>query len=368
MSEVATSGGYGYREGQFSPTAAENAAAAGAHPVSPDAVAWVETVEGKRRAVVGGHALLDRVAEIVRAAAAEHGMAPEWVSKASFDAARDSLGIDDAPTAEAIRQRFDIGWRLVVQAALTDPANRGHFLGHRQRRPEAEWDPPTALHGVRRVARLLGKSPSVPDYDHAVEQIEAAADRNPFIPAPDLPAAATLTKHFGSWAQVLAAAGLPPTQPTGPPSRRARPALETLDEFISAHGLLPQRSYFEDWCRAHDVPCGRDTKQWDQLVDAVRDHRTQRGEDTPTEATPARDCPALPDPPATPTNRAVKAGHSRDAALASLRRYGERYLTDGRLPRYKHYQACVGQDPELLAASVVARHGRFQDLCREAGL
>ncbi len=60
--------------------------------------------------------------------------------------------------------------------------------------------------------------------------------------------------------------------------------------------------------------------------------------------------------------------HSREAILASLRRYGELHLPPGGMPRQKHYLAACRKDPKLIWPSAMTGHGRFHDLCLEAGI
>jgi hypothetical protein len=59
---------------------------------------------------------------------------------------------------------------------------------------------------------------------------------------------------------------------------------------------------------------------------------------------------------------------TREEAIDSLRLYKTRYLGPGDEPRQKHYKQKAKVDGELLAGSTLQRLGRFQDLCREAGI
>jgi hypothetical protein len=73
--------------------------------------------------------------------------------------------------------------------------------------------------------------------------------------------------------------------------------------------------------------------------------------------------PELVTPPSRRRRRST-----REDALRSLQVYGSRYLRAGEPPRFKHYQVSSAGDPDLVSSAVLARFGRFQDLCREAGL
>ena len=105
------------------------------------------------------------------------------------------------------------------------------------------------------------------------------------------------------------------------------------------------------------------------LVAALRERRTARGEETPFEAASRSELPPIPDSDPVGRDRRRRAKRrDRDEAIASLQLYKERHLGPSKEPRQKHYMAAARKDRDLLTAGVLSRHGRFQDLCREAGI
>jgi hypothetical protein len=310
------------------------------------------------------HELLDGVAEVARAASPT----PMTASTRAWNEARKDAGRDDLPTASAIYRRLGIAWPLVLELAITAAAKRSRLLGTRVQQPDFRGDDETIRSGLRLVAHRL-KEPLDPlAYD--LDRVKIDAERtHRGRPPLNLPHSQTVIKRLRSWANACASAGVEPARPTPPPLHRARPAVELLDEFVSRTGLLPYRSWFEHWCRAMDIPLGRDARQWDVLVAELRERRAARGEETPHEAASRSSLPPIPESAPVGRNRRRRAKRrGREEAIASLRLYKKRYLRDGREPRQKHYMLVARKDRDLLTAGVLSRHGRFQDLCREAGI
>ena len=123
---------------------------------------------------------------------------------------------------------------------------------------------------------------------------------------------------------------------------------------------------FLEWCRRRDMPTPRVHGGWATVVAQARAARVRRGAAMPASATAAKFLPPLPAPQ--PRQRRIPFRHSRAAILASLRRYGSQHLAPGALPRQKHYLVACRADPALIWPGCVGRHGRFHDLCREAGI
>lgn len=305
--------------------------------------------------------LLDAVRAVVLELAEEDADGARRVSTRRYNAAR-----ADAPSAQAVCARLGLPWDRVLWAALTEPAERGHLLGHLGKRPDADWDDDLARRALRAAAHRVGAPLTASAYDDAIEQLDRGARAGQGAPL-RLPHSATLVARFGSWAAACRWAGVAPATQSGPPVVRAEPAVEILDRFVSETGLLPDSGYFRCWCRAQGIPLGRDGRAHRRVVAALRDARTARGEATPTSYARPEELPLLPDETRDP-DRGPGGGYTREAILASLRRYGERHLAPGTRPRFKDYQAACRRDPELLSTSCLGRHGRFQGLCREAGI
>jgi hypothetical protein len=310
------------------------------------------------------HELLDGVAEVARVASAT----PETVSTREWDKGKIAAGRDDLPTASAICRRLGVVWPLVLKLAFAPAATRGRVLGNHTQRPDFKGDDETIYSGLRLVAHRAQVPLDRLTYDFERVSVDAERARRGRSPL-HLPHSDTVVKRLKSWVGACERAGVEPAPPTPPPHSRARPAIEMLDEFISERGLLPYRSWFESWCRAQDIPLGRDARRWDELVAAVRELRTARGEDTPHEPAPRSSLPPIPD-----HDRVAREGarrpkrRTREEVLASLRLYKTRHLKAGQEPRQKHYYHSAKKDRELLAGSTLIKHGRFQDLCRESGI
>jgi hypothetical protein len=334
-------------------------------PLSLRAVLEQRHSNGRFAAPHTVHQLLDGVADVATAASPE---APLAVSKNTWDAKRVALGRHDLPSANTIRRRIGLDWSEVLELAFTEPAKRSRWLAPRLKRAQFAGGDETICSGLRLIAHRLGTPLDRLSYDLEIAKVDAERVRRGRAPL-NLPHSDTVIKRLRSWAGACELAGVEPARRKPPPHHRARPAVELLDEFISARGLLPYRNWFERWCRANDIPLGRDARRWDELVAAVRERRTARGEQTPAEPATRAELPTLPDKAGVgrARDRRVKR-RSREDALASLRRYKERHLEPGQGPRQKHYMAAARKDRQLLAASTLERQGHFQDLCREAGI
>jgi hypothetical protein len=310
------------------------------------------------------HQLLDGVAEVATAASAK----PRSISKSTWNASRATLNRLDLPTADAIRRRVGLPWSTVLLIAFTEPARRSRRLGTMRQRADFKGDDEMLFAGLRLVAHRVRKPLDRLTYDVEIAKVDAERVRRGRRPL-NLPHSETVVKRLKSWVRACERAGIEPSQPTPPPHTRARPAVELLDEFISKTGLLPSGRWFEQWCRASDIPLGRDARQWNNLVAAVRAVRASRGDETPGKAATRSELPPIPTRSGigrSSTRRPKR--RTREEALDSLRLYAARHLAGGQEPRQKHYYACASKDRELLAGSTLVRLGRFQDLCREAGI
>jgi len=310
------------------------------------------------------HVLLDGVAEVAAAASSQ----PKTVSTREWDEGRAVAGRTDLPTASTIRRRLGISWPLVLRLAFTAPAKRSRVLGNHTQRPAFKGDDETILSGLRLIAHRVQAPLDRLTYD--VERVKVDVQRARRGRAPlNLPHSDTVVKRLKSWKNACEQAGVEPARSSGPPARRARPAVETLDDFISETGLLPYRKWFERWCKANDIPLGRDARRWHELVALVRELRAARGDETPLDPTPLASLPPIPTVERIGRDRRRRPKRrTREEAIASLRRYRAKHLAPGQEPRQKHYYACAKKDRELLAGSTLIKHGRFQDLCREAGI
>jgi len=81
-----------------------------------------------------------------------------------------------------------------------------------------------------------------------------------------------------------------------------------------------------------------------------------------------RKSPPLPDDEESADRRRGRRDYwTRERCLEALRRYRDAYLR-GKPARQRHYRDCAKRDSKLPSCSTLQRHGKFQDLCREAGL
>lgn len=345
-----------------------NSTSAEAGPRSVVGMSGGRDSRGRFAAEISFNELLDRVALVAGAAAAcaGEGCSPLSVSKAAFDAARASEKELTLPSAEGVRKRLGIPWPRVLELAVGDRARRGLMLSVQsgQRRAQFTGEDADVLRALRAVAFAHGASPTPHVYDTISRGIQRRR-RGRGLDTVGLPQSQVVIQRFRGWNAGLSAAGLEPLPPAGPPTpEKAVPAVELLDRCIRETGLLPSSRWLVRWCRAHGIPVSeRALQPWQRTLAETRALRAKRGEHTPDKTAPASGYPTLPDRP-----EGLRQPHSREAVIASLRRYGDKHLRIGERPRYKHYQAMAGRDPDLIAASVIGRHGRFQDLCAEAGL
>jgi hypothetical protein len=310
------------------------------------------------------HELLDGIAEVAKAASRK----PKAVSTRAWNDARKTAGREDLPTASAICRRLSVGWPLVLKLAFTAPAKRGRVLGRHTQRPDFKGDDETICSGLRLVAHRVKEPLDRLTYDFERVKVDVERVRRGRAPL-HLPTSETIVKRMKVWVNACRLAGIEAASPVPPPSKRARPAVETLDEFIAQTELLPYRNWFERWCQANDIPLGRDARRWDELVAAVRERRSARGEETPIDPSSRSSLPPIPEhKPVGRRGARRPKRRTREEGLDSLRLYKERYLKGGGEPRQKHYYRVAKKDRELLAGSTLIRMGRFQDLCREAGI
>jgi hypothetical protein len=311
---------------------------------------------GRFAAGLGLHELLDAVAEIARSAATEAGVPPASVSKGAWDRARIATGREDVPTAEGVRKRLDRKWSDVLAVALGPPSERLRRLGVLAGRPVFSGDKDVTLRAIVWAAQQVRHSPRPAEYDLAIEEWNRRARRDPHRPM--LPVSESILERM-TWPEAIRRAGLGPLRAPG--ARRADPLAQLIDRCISETGVVPTKPWFRQWARLNDIRVGRQIfDQWrSSLAEALR-LRRRRGEPIPGRTQ------QLPELPAAPSRRARR--RTREDALRSLRVYTTRYLRAGEPPRSKHYQVSSAGDPDLVSTAVLARFGRFQDLCREAGL
>ncbi len=338
-----------------------------ADQLTPDVGAAPTRSRGRFIPSVGPGSLLDGVADVALTGTSGDAGLARAMSKAAWDRARQAQGRVDLPSAEAIRQRCGLTWGRVVELAMVERSGRTRVLGQWDGSHFAGWGvqgPADGLRALRAVALRISHAPTSFEYDETAKALEIEAGRRRGRPLL-LPRSVYLIGVYGSWAGALQEAGLEPRP--SPPVPQAVPSLaDTLDQFIEEVGLLPNSWYFLEWCRRRDIPTTRVRGGWATVVAETRNLRSLRGALTPARATRSRDPPPLPDP--LPRVRRMAFRHSREAIVASLRRYGEAHLPKGSLPRQKHYMAACRKDPKLIWPSAMTGHGRFHDLCLEAGI
>lgn len=323
---------------------------------------------GRFVSAIGPGSLLDGVAEVALGAAAGDLSAAAKVSKSAWDKAREDLRRADLPSAEAIRQRLGLPWQRTLELALTDRSLRARLRGQWNGTHFAGWGPTgseAALRAMKSVAIRIGHAPTPFEYDEAARVMETDGGRRRTSRPLLLPRSVYIINEFKSWNAALEAAGLEPVTKRASAERVAS-ATEALDQFVQEFGCIPGSSYFLEWCRRKDIPTPRLVGGWASLVAEVRRRRAARGAATPEHATRRDDLPPLPDQ--MPRVRRMAFRHSREAILASLRRYGELHLPPGEMPRRRHYLAACRKDPRLIWPNAMTSHGRFHGLCQEAGI
>jgi len=317
---------------------------------------------------IGPGSLLDGVADVALVAASGDPALAVAISKSAWDRARREQERTNLPSAEAVRQRFGLAWPRIVELALTDRSQRTKLLGQWDGSHFAGWGPPgpeEARRALKAVTIRLGHVPAPFEYDEGARVIEAESRRRRTGRPLLLPRSVYIVNEFKSWRAALQAADIElipsPAGPERPPT-----LVDALNQFVEEVGLLPTSGYFLEWCRRKDIPTARLGGGWAGVVADLRRQRAARGAPTPDCATSASNLPPLPTP--APRVRRMTCRHSREAIIASLRRYGELHLPPGDMSRQKHYLAACRKDPNLIWPSGLARHGRFHDLCLEAGI
>lgn len=281
-----------------------------------------------------------------------------------------------------------VTWPQVLRYAL-HPGQR-RWLGHRQ---DADagigFDgrgAELAIEGLQAVAlRLPATTPlSQVQYDAEARVIERESRRWRTTDPVRMPRSVFILGQFnGDWEAALREAGLEERcrvllavgasranakRETRRAHVSAAPVHETLERALEELGDLPNRVYFERWCRDRRLllPLRR-SWQWNDALDALRSSRAARGLETPERARRASNLPPLRADVMRP-RLCRRRGMSRADALADLRRYAERYLAAGALPRQKDYMRASSADPQLHAWNTMQQFGGFQELCREAGI
>lgn len=304
---------------------------------------------------------LDRIAALIALAGGEA------LSVRAFNRLR-AKHDPELPTAQAACARYGLSWPDVRQLAATPAARRGVLHGVKtSARDDYLFDREDALQTLRSIAHTLGKTPDKSEYDREANRRIARSKRGGLPPAA-IPHSETIANNLGGWEAALAAAGLEPLEHrfgqghTGPATRSA---VELVDAFVTEHGVLPIRSYFEDWCRAKDIPLGRDSRDWHAVVAGVREARSARGESTPATTSNRAECAELPAPNGTTSRRPKRV--TREAAIASLQLFAQRYGT-GKRATTRAYKAAALSDPELIPLNSVTKFGKWGDLRQEAGI
>lgn len=325
--------------------------------------------------------ILDGVAEVALAASSGDGQGAVSLSKAQWDASRLQVGRSDLPTAQTIRQRLRLSWPRTLELALTDPNRRATLRGQWEGRGSGSLGAggrELAKASLAAVALDLGHIPTAAEYDSAVRRKESSRRRRKGGKAGEsgrasleatsalrLPSSSFVVSDFGRWSSAVEAsgaeAGALPRQP-----RIIPPAEDTLDNFIEEYGILPAMSYFVEWCRRCDIPLP-DDKQFSEVVTEVWKRRYLRGASMPQAPTRFKKCPPLP--PQQPRVRRMRHRVTEEEMVASLRRYGELYLSPDHLPRQKDYSAACRKNPELIWPNAIRKFGKtFQEMCRSAGI
>jgi hypothetical protein len=324
---------------------------------------------GRFRSEQGYHGVLDAVAEVVRVACANDEPMP--IGRRRYDSARAALD-NGAPSAQALSKRFGMPLASVIEIALAPAHNRVAEIGaDKSAQVSDEMPTDLMLKALCAAHRDLGTIPGAYEYDTWADHFLSGRRRAGLL-AFWLPHSVTITSRLGSWDHALRQAGLlapeaeMPRWPAHAPT--APSVLESLDACIEEIGVLPGMSYFLEWCRRKDIPVGGNLTPWRNIVECVRVLRAARGASTPGRAVPARWAPALPKQTAIKKRgRARREYWTRDACLEALVYYGKTYLK-GQEPRQRHYRARAKGNENLPSPSTLQKQGRFQDLCREAGL
>ncbi len=324
-------------------------------------------LDGRFTAQGNFHAELDAVADVARhAARADED--PTEVGRVRFDAARDALGIA-LPSAQALVKRLQRPLATIIAMALAADAQRTFTAGpDHANETQREFPKSLMLAALRAAAREAGgRVPSRLAYDGMVARNnqERSARR---LPTQRLPHSETIAARFGSWEHALLEAGLIESLgATRVNPRKAPPAAETLDRFITEVDFLPGSGYFSEWCKASGIKLGRDLKPWDDVVENCRTIRAARGD-----AMPERDAPRTKRPPVSttaltgPNTRARKVVTVADCE-ASVCAWSKSGISG--TPSWRKYKAWAEQHSDAVSASTITRvAGSFPNLCRRLGV
>lgn len=327
---------------------------------------------GRFSRTAGGHEALDIAAEVARAAA-RPGEDPATITRARFDAQWKAMG-SPGLSSQALRKRFARkAFSALLAMALAPAAERG-FAARDGSTPQIESGMPIEVMRlcVKAAAHQLGRTPTHAMYAEWAERHAQARERAGGPPHV-LPCAETLIARLGDWDRVLADAGLDPESVPqgGHVNPHTADVLDVLEDFLAEYGFLPPTAYFDDWCQRRDISVSRGRRLWSVILTQLRERRAAAGRWTPSKVTPGKQCPELPEQVV--ADRAARRRKPRrrlteEDCLESLRIYGREFLPPGRHPTQKHYRGCAAGDARLVAPSSLQGFGKFQDLCRKAGI
>jgi hypothetical protein len=324
-------------------------------------------LDGRFLAQGSFHGELDAVADVARHAARE-GEDPTEIGRVRFDTARDALGLA-LPSAQALVKRIGRPLATIIEMALAADQQRAFAAGHdHANETQREFPKSLMLAALRAASREVdGRPPSRLAYDGMVARDnESRAARR--LPTQRLPHSETIATRFGSWEHALLEAGLIESLgATRANPRKAPPAAETLDVFISEVGFLPGSGYFSEWCKASGIKLGRDLKPWDDVVENCRTIRAARGEDMPE-----RDAPGTKRPPVSETARSAPSTRGRKVVTvadceASVRAWSKSGVKG--TPTFRKYKKWAEETEGAVSASSILRAaGSFTKLCRRLGV
>jgi hypothetical protein len=332
------------------------------------------------------HSLLALAGEIAGFAAPD---TPEGTSMRDFNAAREPSGHANAPSAEAIHQRFNrrapkVRWAEILRVACSD-ADPNKWIAIRERAAvRTDLTDEDCSYALRVVCRERGGESFSSDHYSVTRRRLIARDRRRAsggLLDELLPTANQITHHYANWNQALHAAGIPEFEQSPTPTRTTRllregrslGIVEAMEQFAITNGRLSGKGLLRRFCAQWDVALADPEPgvPWETYLVAAEKLWRARGEDPPPRPKQSRWLPPITAPTERPEGIARHGHHltvwNRERIIEKLREYVR--ALGSRRGSQRHYRQYLSAHPELdwPASATIGKHGlRFQEALAEA--
>ena len=181
------------------------------------------------------------------AAAAGHGGDPLTVTTRAYDAMRSELGVTGALTTDALRRRFGVPWRTLLELAYAGDGAAERALTQKTKAPLRSWTEEEIVYALQTVAAWRGVDTLRPgEYDETLAELattDRRAHRHGRHPLREMPGSDLIIRTLGrgddetGWNKALRLARLAP-RPTKTTADGA-PAEVAFELFLVDMGWVP---------------------------------------------------------------------------------------------------------------------------------